>query len=203
MEVIINEDESNVVIFREWLNKEKSSKLFDFLIKNCDFIQQYASYDGKEFKIPRKQFFCGDNTDKIHKYKSNSSLGSKLNEWIPEIKDIRDRIHKEFNIYLDSCLINYYENGNDYISYHSDRETKPPMQFVATVSLGVTRNFYFRSKNKFLQNGKLKYKLIKLQLNSGDLVLMYGRTQELWNHSIIKQPNITESRISITLRELV
>lgn len=203
MNTIIYEDDAVVVVFREWLNNEKSMELHDYLIKNCNFIQQYAHYYDKQFKIPRKQYFCGDDQNKFHKYKPNDTLGSKLNEWIPEVKDIRDRIHKEFNIYLDSSLINFYETGNDYIAYHSDRETKPPMHFVATVSLGATRKFYLKSKNKILQNGVLKHKLIKLQLNSGDLVLMYGRTQELWTHSIIKQPNVTESRISITLRELL
>ena len=107
------------------------------------------------------------------------------------------------------CLVNYYASGADSISYHSDDERfLGPDPSIASVSLGATRDFCM--KHKLIapsaanpnpeQNGKPP---LKLPLASGDMVLMRGKTQANWLHSIPKRKGKGSEggRINITFRK--
>lgn len=111
------------------------------------------------------------------------------------------------------CLVNYYASGNDSISYHSDDERflgKDPA--IASFSLGARRDFLMRHKPveprrdgetvaQEVQDAVAKP--LKLALASGDMVLMRGRTQANWLHSIPKRKGgeCEKGRINITFRK--
>ncbi|KAL9129768.1 MAG: hypothetical protein Q9217_001880 [Psora testacea] len=107
------------------------------------------------------------------------------------------------------CLVNYYANGADSISYHSDDERfLGPDPSIASFSLGVTRDFCMKHKPIPPKVGEpppeqnLKPPL-KLPLASGDMVLMRGKTQANWLHSIPKRKGKGNEggRINITFRK--
>jgi alkylated DNA repair dioxygenase AlkB len=97
------------------------------------------------------------------------------------------------------CLVNYYASGADSISYHSDDERfLGPEPAIASFSLGAQRDFLLKSKTG---SGALK-----MPLGSGDMVLMRGRTQSQWLHSIPKRTGKNAEdggRINITFRRAV
>lgn len=103
------------------------------------------------------------------------------------------------------CLVNYYADGKDSISYHSDDErflgTDPA---IASFSLGARRDFLMKHKPIPPKEGVIveEPKPIKLPLGSGDMVLMRGKTQSNWLHSIPKRagPEAGKGRINITFR---
>ncbi|KAF2967782.1 hypothetical protein GQX73_g5840 [Xylaria multiplex] len=107
------------------------------------------------------------------------------------------------------CLVNYYASGADSISFHSDDEQfLGPLPAIASFSLGARRDFLMKQKPPKLEpgqagsNGTPKGSL-KLPLGSGDMVLMRGRTQANWQHSIPKRTGKNEwdgGRINITFR---
>ena len=112
------------------------------------------------------------------------------------------------------CLVNYYANGNDSISYHSDDEhflgANPA---IASFSMGAKRDFLM--KHKPLKNdddartgqngviGQPDAKPLKLTLGSGDMILMRGTTQANWLHSLPKRKGgeSDKGRINITFRK--
>ena len=110
------------------------------------------------------------------------------------------------------CLVNYYANGNDSISYHSDDErflgANPA---IASFSLGAKRDFLMKHKPlkvdaNTIQNERALLhdaKPLKLTLASGDMVLMRGTTQANWLHSIPKRKGgeSDKGRINITFRK--
>ena len=107
------------------------------------------------------------------------------------------------------CLVNYYASGADSISYHSDDERflgSDPS--IASFSLGATRDFCMKHKPITPKPGEpppeqnLKPPL-KLPLASGDMVLMRGKTQSSWLHSIPKRAGKGSQggRINITFRK--
>ncbi|KAF2831632.1 hypothetical protein CC86DRAFT_391149 [Ophiobolus disseminans] len=104
------------------------------------------------------------------------------------------------------CLVNYYADGKDSISYHSDDErflgTNPA---IASFSLGVKRDFLMKHKPITPRDGVAvdEPKGIKLPLGSGDMVLMRGQTQSNWLHSIPKRAGAEagKGRINITFRK--
>jgi alkylated DNA repair dioxygenase AlkB len=96
-------------------------------------------------------------------------------------------------------LVNYYASGSDSISYHSDDErflgTDPA---IASFSLGAKRDFMMKHKNP-----NTGAKQLKMPLASGDMILMRGKTQANWLHSIPKRSgkNMEDGgRINITFR---
>jgi alkylated DNA repair dioxygenase AlkB len=104
-------------------------------------------------------------------------------------------------------LVNYYACGNDSISYHSDDENfLGPEPTIASFSLGAMRDFCLKHKPK-PGSGLGSERTLKLPLNSGDMVLMRGRTQACWLHSIPKRKlgvskiGGNEGRINITFRK--
>lgn len=93
---------------------------------------------------------------------------------------------------LNSVLINYYRDGNDKINYHSDDLSQiGENPVIASLSLGDSRTFKFKHKTT-----KEKLDFI---LNAGDLFIMFGNTQQYWQHAVLPEPNKKE-RINCTFR---
>lgn len=101
------------------------------------------------------------------------------------------------------CLVNYYASGADSISYHSDDERfLGDLPCIASFSLGARRDFLMRHKEKDKYPDP-KDRDLKLDLASGDMVLMRGKTQSMWLHSIPKRKGgeSDKGRINITFRK--
>lgn len=104
------------------------------------------------------------------------------------------------------CLVNYYANGNDSISYHSDDEKfLGPNPAIASFSLGACRDFLMKHKPLPPPAPAAAAQQLKLNLGSGDMVLMRGSTQANWLHSIPKRKGkeADRGRINITFRKAV
>jgi len=100
------------------------------------------------------------------------------------------------------ALVNYYASGDDSISYHSDDERfLGPLPAIASFTLGAQRDFLMKHKPTDRKD-ESETKPMKLPLGSGDMVLMRGRTQSCWLHSIPKRKGgeVGKGRINITFR---
>lgn len=94
-------------------------------------------------------------------------------------------------------LVNYYASGSDFMTYHSDSETfLGPNPCIASLSLGAPRDFFLRH----VQYKELSVPVERFVLADGDLVVMRGRTQHDWEHSVPKRKK-AEGRMNITLRK--
>lgn len=109
----------------------------------------------------------------------------------------------------DFCLVNYYATGADSISYHSDDECfLGPNPAIASFSLGARRDFLMKHMPvppniKDPPPAFVNAAPLKLPLASGDMVLMRGKTQANWLHSIPKRKGgeSDRGRINITFRK--
>lgn len=106
------------------------------------------------------------------------------------------------------CLVNYYASGSDSISYHSDDERFLGLEpAIASFSFGARRDFLMKHKPIPPNNNgppAPETKPVKLPLGSGDMVLMRGKTQANWLHSIPKRTGKNADdggRINITFRK--
>lgn len=189
-EHIINDNSSTVLIYRNFLNNVDAINLLNTLIQDVKW-EQHTHKLGTE---PRLSSVMGDVT--AHTY---SGVSRTCNPWHTIIKCYCNYINNNFqNANMNSALLNYYRNGGDYIAFHSDIEVTPPENYVFALSLGATRNFIFKRKS---DNFKIQTKI-----NNGDLMVMLGETQNLYQHSVTKHTGkVAESigpRISITFRNL-
>ena len=118
-------------------------------------------------------------------------------------KKVNDLNH---NIKINSCLINKYRNGSDYISPHRDSKIsfgdKP---VVCILSIGQKRTLRFVKTEPNLKNVSLSKKhkdniKIDFTLEDNSIFIMSGNSQINYSHEIIKDDSVNE-RFSLTFRE--
>jgi alkylated DNA repair dioxygenase AlkB len=113
----------------------------------------------------------------------------------PALLSLVDKLETKLGYRPNSCLLNYYADGEARMGFHSDSEDEiVPGTGIAIVSLGAERNLTFRSK----QDKKCE---ISFPLSSGSLLYMPPGAQDDWKHAILPQEN-TGGRISVTFRLL-
>eukprot|EP00980_Cylindrotheca_fusiformis_P008616 scaffold1830_cov117-Cylindrotheca_fusiformis.AAC.15 len=120
-----------------------------------------------------------------------------FNETIDRIRKLAEEWYEkhtsekvEFNV----CLLNYYENGQQRIGWHSDREEIGRTTPIASVSLGASRQFLLRSKENGMEDRAA------LDLQNGSLVIMENVCQMQYLHSVPKQSDVLSGRINLTFR---
>ena len=122
---------------------------------------------------------------------------------IPQCLDLlRELTENATGCKFNFALVNYYACGNDSISYHSDDERFLGVDpGIVSFSLGAKRDFLLRH-NKTPAGHLSESKPMKLPLASGDMILMRGKTQANWEHSIPKRKcgEADNGRINITFR---
>lgn len=117
-------------------------------------------------------------------------------EMHPALTPICVILETALGFYPNNCLLNYYQDGNATMGYHSDScEILKPGTGVAIVSLGSERIISYRSKTD-------KSIIHSYLLAKGSLLFMSNEIQNKWMHSIPKQVNSTE-RISLTFRSVI
>ena len=95
---------------------------------------------------------------------------------------------------FNSCLVNYYEKGDHYISAHSDDESSlVPLSPIFSLSLGQERIFRMRDK-------KTRAIVADVPTKNNTVLVMCGHTQSRFTHEVPKTAKKVGERISITLR---
>jgi len=182
-----------VLYYRNYLGSQLATELFADLNKNIPWSQSDIKLYSNSYKTPRLQCVMVDNPDLSPETYSNTRIA-----WTPELARLRDKFSQEFTVNnrpLNYLLLNKYSDGNQYISYHADNEVIKDDDVIVSVSLGATRKFLIRPKNK----DSLE-KTISLELQHGDLVVMDGTMQRYYKHSVPKTTKKVGPRINLTFR---
>ena len=107
---------------------------------------------------------------------------------------------------INSCLINKYRNGNDYIRPHQDTaDTFGKTPTIVGLSLGETRKIVFKHMlfdelTERVRPDKDLSKNFEINLESGSLFIMAGASQKYFTHEIPKEPD-KSLRYSLTFRQ--
>jgi alkylated DNA repair dioxygenase AlkB len=98
--------------------------------------------------------------------------------------------------------LNLYRDGRDSVAWHGDRVARHiPEPIIAIVSLGSPRPFLLRPKPGAGGSPRGRGRSRSFSLGWGDLLVMGGRCQQEWDHSVPKQASAAP-RISVTFRQL-
>lgn len=173
----------------QWNFLEKKQDLFNQIYLNSKWQEEYIKIFGRKIKCPRKIAYYG-NDHVCYKYSGNIHQAEKFYPLLLEIKnELEHYTGENFNF----VLLNYYKDGQDYMGFHSDDEKElGENPFIASISLGASRLIKFKHK---------KDKLIhKLVLNHNSLLIMKGKSQQEWLHSIPKTSANVGARINMTFR---
>ena len=116
--------------------------------------------------------------------------------WTPELLLIKTQLEAISQCEFNSCLLNFYHDGDDGMGWHSDDERElNPNASIASLSLGAKRKFAFRHKKD--------KETISLFLESGSALIMYAPTQEFWHHALLKTKTVSDARMNLTFRKII
>ena len=108
------------------------------------------------------------------------------------VDNIRDELSTRYDRAFLGLFCNYYQSGSDSVAWHADRIGRTEVDpLVAIVSLGGPRTFAMRPQSGGPSN--------RVQLHSGDLLIMGGAMQHHWEHAIPKTKHAAP-RMSVTMR---
>jgi alkylated DNA repair dioxygenase AlkB len=110
----------------------------------------------------------------------------------PSLDAVRRALSARYRVGFGGVGLNYYRGGRDSVAFHRDRELRHLDQtLVAIVTLGAARPFLVRPRGGGPSHD--------LRPGSGDLLVMGGRTQADWEHSV---PKVARAgpRVSVSLR---
>lgn len=99
-----------------------------------------------------------------------------------------------YDVVFDSVWVNLYRDGHDSVAWHGDSNRHTMDQpLVATVSLGARRRFLLRRRG----SSRIAH---EIHPGAGDLVVMGGRCQHDWEHTVPKTAAPVGPRMSVTIR---
>jgi alkylated DNA repair dioxygenase AlkB len=110
------------------------------------------------------------------------------------LRNLTTALSGRYAVGFDRVWVNLYRDGADSVAWHGDRNrlvmTRP---LVATVSLGARRRFLLRRRGTTTATHRL-------EPGHGDLVVMGGRCQSEWEHTVPKTAQRVGPRMSVTIR---
>ncbi|HXT87866.1 MAG TPA: alpha-ketoglutarate-dependent dioxygenase AlkB [Trebonia sp.] len=155
-----------------WL--QASAALFDELMASAPWEQRHRYMWGQRVTEPRL----------TAEYRDISEAPQQL------LHTITDELAQHYGVAYRYVWLNLYRNNHDSTSWHGDPIGKvQETSTVPVLSLGATRRFLIKPA----EGGKS----VSLTAASGDLIVMGGRSQRDWRHSVPKQAVPAGPRISI------
>ena len=172
--------------------EEQSEIYYVKLLNEINWQHDVVKIFGKEITTKRKVAFLGDEGIS-YKYSGKTKIAEK---WIKILSEIKSTVEQISGEKFNACLLNYYHNGSEAMSWHSDNEKEILRHSaIASVSFGAERKFGF--KHNFSKEE------ISLMLENGSLLIMKDETQIYWKHKLYTNAKITEPRINLTFRTIV
>ena len=180
--------------YKNFYDLGSSKIILNNLLSNIKWTNDKVKMYGKSLILKRRVAWYADS-GKSYTY---SGLKKDPIPFTKELNSIKGKVEKETNVVFNSVLLNDYENGQVGMGWHSDDEKelgKNPT--IASLSFGASRDMFFRNKN----NPNLK--VIKILIENGSLLVMKGKTQHFWQHSIPKRLKVKQRRINLTFRTIL
>lgn len=182
----------DIEIIRRAIDVEEAERVFRRLLDEVAWTQERITMFGRVMDIARLTAWYGD-PGRTYTY---SGIALTPQAWTPLLEELRAKVERLAGCRFNSVLLNLYRNGNDSVSWHADDEPdlgRTPN--IGSLSLGASRRFEFRRRTDHGER-------FRVTLDAGDVVVMRGTSQQLWEHQIPKEAKVTESRINLTFRRI-
>ena len=116
--------------------------------------------------------------------------------WTEELLSIKAHLEKISHSEFNSCLLNFYHDGDDGMGWHSDDERELDQHSpIASLSLGAMRKFSFKHKEDKSS--------VSLHLENGSVLIMHSPTQQFWKHALLKTKTVNTPRMNLTFRKIL
>lgn len=194
--------------FEKFLDEKESMELFNAVNDTKNFQRTIITSTTRKMTYfqPRDTLFYGDV-----KYSYGGEQRDPLH-WDEDppasslCKKVANKIEIELGLekdYFNVVLVNKYDKGSDFMEWHADNEQNLGHDpIIASLSIGQVRDFLFRPTVPALEGNPVE--IIKYTLLNGSLLVMSGKMQKYYQHSVPPTPvEKTRTRINFTFRRVV
>ncbi len=177
--------------YPDFYPQAEATLLYQELLNNIPWQHDEVIIFGKKIITKRKMaWYAAPGLDYTYSGSTKTAL-----PFTQALLQIKTEVEKVSGAEFNSCLLNFYHDGQEAMGWHSDNEnTLEKNGIIAAVSFGAERRFVFRHRGT-----KEKKEIL---LEKGSLVLMSGIIQEQWQHAIPKMATVKTPRISLTFRQM-
>ena len=199
----INKEENDIssifYYIPNFLTKNEESNLYNYLNNTDDFVKNPKYNEGvsrmQKWYQKDKKYFCPQWKERYDQWTS-FEMDDTINNMIDKVQNYVHTINKLDVPKINSCLINKYETGENFIASHRDSSISfGEYPTIIGLSVGATR----RIDIKHLKNKKNNF---SFELESGSIFIMAGSSQKFYYHSINKC-DCSNVRYSLTFREFI
>ncbi len=120
-------------------------------------------------------------------------------EFTEPVKRLMTALNEKYGFNLNSCLLNYYEDGGVVIGHHSDNCNNLRGGYNSAIVVSVS--YYASRTMEFVSRDRSEK--FQIQLNHGDILLMGAGCQKNYLHAIVKDKKCMGHRINLTFREFI
>jgi alkylated DNA repair dioxygenase AlkB len=171
----------DVKLYRCWLTRGEADALLAEIRDRAVWVQERRKMYDRFVDVPRQHDWFGDDREK---------------RWPPRILEVQQKLESLTGAHFSHVLLNRYRNGQDSVAWHNDHDVERlPEPVIGSLTLGATRAFDLRPK-------AARGKIISIDLEHGDLLVMRGETQRYWEHRVAKDLRIAGERINLTFRQV-
>jgi alkylated DNA repair dioxygenase AlkB len=183
--------DGEVIYFGVVFNQQEIESLFSKLQNEIEWKHDQALIYGKLITTKRKVAWYA-NKEFSYTYSKVTKTALLFPQWLIELKE---KVESLTQVKYNSCLLNYYSDGVEGMTYHSDAEKELKKNgSIASLSFGAERNFVFKHK--------ISGEKISVFLESGSLLEMKGETQTHWLHALPTTKKVNKLRINLTFRQM-
>ena len=185
--------DGEVVYLPDFVARPEADRILAALIALPDWQQLRLRLFGRQVDAPRLTAWYGDPGCS---YAYSGIVHDPL-PWPAVVANLRDRLGEKLGTAFNSVLANRYRDGRDSMGWHSDDERElGPAPVIASLSFGAKRRFLLRHRAR---KDALTH---DLTLDHGSLLVMKGKTQRHWKHSVPKAARCRGERVNLTFRRV-
>lgn len=171
----------DIRLYRGWLALERANALLATIHATTAWTAERRKMYDRFIDVPREQAWFGDDRER---------------PFTRALAALRAELEAFAATRFSYVLLNRYRDGADSVAWHNDREVAGlPRPVIASLTLGATRAFDLRAKAD-------RSRVVSVDLDHGDLIVMRGAAQARFEHRIAKDRRVTGERINLTFRQL-
>lgn len=184
----IDQKDAKCWVIENYIQTKKADELLQHIMKNVPFIR-HTLYKGTARERQQARFSC--SMGKSYAYSGSVHPESP---WDKYVQEMMEQVNHDFGCSFNSCLVNLYQDGSQYISPHSDDDRGLDVNGqVVSISLGAERPMTVCAKDMSQK--------MNINLGHGSLFMMEGKMfQKLYTHGINKTSKMIGPRVSLTFR---
>lgn len=192
---------------KNFLSADEANDLLCCVRNAKSFARTAIKFDGTAMLQPRDTAFFGT---KVYAYGGEVRQPTGWHDDVPAstaVRALANRIEDSLHLprdWFDLVLVNRYNDGSDFMEWHSDNERNLGDEpVIASVSVGAQRRFQIRPRRD--GQAGLPVRKIEYVLANGSLLVMSGKMQRFYQHAVPKESDVESCgmRINFTFRRII